>query len=39
MRVDMAVTFDGKAFVGDTLAVSATLSTVEVDDPTSILKM
>lgn len=39
MRVDMAVTFEGKAFVGDTLAVSATLCTVEVDDPTSILKM
>lgn len=39
MRVDMAVTFEGKAFVGDSLAVSATLCTVEVDDPTSILKM
>ena len=39
MRVDMAVTFEGKVFVGDNLAVSASLCTVEVDDPTSILKM
>ena len=39
MRVDMAVTFEGKVFVGDKLAVSASLCTVEVDDPTSILKM
>ncbi|WP_173379530.1 thioester dehydrase [Fibrobacter succinogenes] len=39
MRVDMAVTFDGAVYVGDTLAVSASLCTVEVDDPMSILKM
>lgn len=39
MRVDMAVTFEGKVFVGDNLAVSASLCTVEVDDPMSILKM
>ena len=37
MRVDMAVTFDGAVYVGDTLAVSASLCTVEVDDPKSIL--
>ena len=35
----LAVTFDGAVYVGDTLAVSASLCTVEVDDPMSILKM
>lgn len=39
MRVDMAVTFEGHVYVGDKLAVSASLCTVEVDDPKSILKM
>ena len=33
IRMDMAVTFDGTAKVGETLAVSATLNTVEVEDP------
>jgi len=33
IRMDMAVTFDGTAKIGETLAVSATLNTVEVDDP------
>ena len=33
IRMDMAVTFDGTAKVGETLAVTATLNTVEVEDP------
>ena len=33
IRMDMAVTFDGTAKVGKNLAVSATLNTVEVEDP------
>ncbi len=33
IRMDMAVTFDGTAKVGENLAVSATLNTVEVEDP------
>lgn len=37
IRMDMAVTFDGTAKVGETLAVSATLNTVEVDDPKKAL--
>ena len=37
IRMDMAVTFDGTAKVGDTLAVSATLNTVEVADPKASL--
>lgn len=38
MRVDMAVTFEGWAYVNGSLAASASLCTVEVDDPSSILK-
>ena len=37
IRMDMAVTFDGTAKVGDSLAVSATLNTVEVADPKAAL--
>lgn len=33
MRMDMAVTFDGSASVGDQELVTATLNTVEVPDP------
>jgi predicted hotdog family 3-hydroxylacyl-ACP dehydratase len=33
IRMDMAVTFDGTAKVGETLAVTATLNTVEVENP------
>lgn len=32
MRMDMAVTFDGKIFIGDKLYATATLNTVEVPD-------
>lgn len=37
IRMDMAVTFDGTAKVGETLAVTATLNTVEVADPKAAL--
>lgn len=37
IRMDMAVTFDGTAKVGENLAVAATLNTVEVDDPKTAL--
>ena len=37
IRMDMAVTFDGTAKVGETLAVTATLNTVEVADPKATL--
>jgi predicted hotdog family 3-hydroxylacyl-ACP dehydratase len=37
MRVDMAVTFDGIATVGGKQVLSATLSTVEVEDAKSII--
>lgn len=37
VRMDMAVTFDGTAVVGGTLAATATLNTIEVDDPKSSL--
>ena len=33
IRVDMAVTFDGQAYVGDELVATATVNTVEVPDP------
>jgi predicted hotdog family 3-hydroxylacyl-ACP dehydratase len=39
VRMDKAVTFDGVAKIGDKLAVSATLNTVEVDDPKATLGM
>ncbi len=32
MRMDAAVTFDGKIFIGNRLYATATLNTVEVDD-------
>ena len=37
IRMDKAVTFDGSATVNGTLAVTAKLNTVEVDDPKSSL--
>ena len=37
IRMDMAVTFDGTAKVGENLAVAATLNTVEVEDPKTAL--
>jgi predicted hotdog family 3-hydroxylacyl-ACP dehydratase len=37
MRMDMAVTFDGVASVGGKQVLSATLSTVEVEDAKSII--
>ena len=37
MRMDMAVTFDGVACVGGKQVLSATLSTVEVEDAKSII--
>lgn len=37
IRMDMAVTFDGTAKVGENLAVTATLNTVEVEDPKTAL--
>ena len=37
MRMDMAVTFDGIATVGGKQVLSATLSTVEVEDAKSII--
>ena len=37
IRMDMAGTFDGTAKVGETLAVTATLNTVEVADPKAAL--
>jgi predicted hotdog family 3-hydroxylacyl-ACP dehydratase len=37
VRMDAAVTFDGSAMVGETLAATATLNTVEVDDPQKTL--
>lgn len=37
IRMDMAVTFDGTAMVGEKVAATATLNTVEVDDPKSTL--
>ncbi len=37
IRMDMAVTFDGTVKVGETLAVTATLNTVEVADPKAAL--
>jgi predicted hotdog family 3-hydroxylacyl-ACP dehydratase len=37
IRMDMAVTFDGTAKVGENLAVVATLNTVEVEDPKTAL--
>ena len=39
VRMDKAVTFDGVAKVGDKIAVTATLNTVEVDDPKATLGM
>lgn len=33
MRMDMAVTFDGQAFVENDLVVTSTLNTIEVPDP------
>ena len=39
VRMDKAVTFDGVAKVGDKVAVTATLNTVEVDDPKATLGM
>ena len=39
VRMDKAVTFDGVAKVGDKIAVTATLNTVEVDDPKATLSM
>ena len=36
-RVDQAVTFDGMAMIGDCVAVTTKLNTVEVDDPKSSL--
>lgn len=37
MRMDMAVTFDGSASVGDEVYVTATLNTIEVPDPKTAL--
>lgn len=37
MRMDKVVTFDGKIFQGDKLVATATLNTIEVDDPKSAL--
>lgn len=37
MRMDKVVTFDGKIFLGDALAATATLNTIEVDDPKAML--
>jgi len=37
VRMDMAVTFEGKIFVGDEQVVSATMNTIEVDDPKKAL--
>lgn len=37
MRMDMAVTFDGKVFVGNQQVVTSTLNTVEVPDPKAAL--
>lgn len=39
VRMDKAVTFDGVAKIGDKIAVTATLNTVEVDDPKAALGM
>ena len=39
VRMDKAVTFDGVAKVGYKIAVTATLNTVEVDDPKATLGM
>ena len=37
VRMDMAVTFEGKIFIGNELVVSATMNTIEVDDPKKAL--
>ena len=39
IRMDKAVTFEGSATVNGTLAVTAKLNTVEVDDPKSSLNL
>lgn len=39
VRMDKAVTFDGVAKIGDKIAVTATLNTVEVDNPKAALGM
>ena len=37
VRVDKAVTFEGRAFVNDKLIATATMNTIEVDDPKQVL--
>ena len=37
VRMDKAVTFEGRAFVNDKLIATATMNTIEVDDPKQVL--
>jgi predicted hotdog family 3-hydroxylacyl-ACP dehydratase len=37
VRMDMAVTFEGKIFLNDKQVVAATMNTIEVDDPKKTL--
>lgn len=37
LRVDMAVTFEGKAFVGEKCVATATINAVDVEDPKKVL--
>lgn len=37
LRVDTAVTFEGKAFVGESCVANATINAVDVEDPKKVL--